>query len=101
MPAAWPRPRRCRPPPDAAPLPSAQASKDRAMSSTDQPPHDSHATGEAGSGEFLTFVLGEEEYGVDILRVQEIRSYDAVTRLPDAPDYIKGVINLRGIIVPV
>ena len=59
------------------------------------------ASGDADTGEFLTFVLGEEEYGVDILRVQEIRSYDAVTRLPDAPDYIKGVINLRGIIVPV
>ena len=59
------------------------------------------ANGDADTGEFLTFVLGEEEYGVDILRVQEIRSYDAVTRLPDAPDYIKGVINLRGIIVPV
>ena len=59
------------------------------------------AAGDDGTGEFLTFVLGEEEYGVDILRVQEIRSYDAVTRLPDAPDYIKGVINLRGIIVPV
>lgn len=61
--------------------------------------HASHA--DETTGEFLTFVLGEEEYGVDILRVQEIRSYDAVTRLPDAPDYIKGVINLRGIIVPV
>ncbi len=53
------------------------------------------------SKEFLTFALGEEEYGVDILKVQEIRGYDAVTRLPDAPDYIKGVINLRGTIVPV
>lgn len=51
--------------------------------------------------EFLTFALGSEEYGVDILKVQEIRGYDAVTRLPDAPDYIKGVINLRGVIVPV
>ncbi|QSX77587.1 chemotaxis protein CheW [Agrilutibacter solisilvae] len=51
--------------------------------------------------EFLTFALGEEEYGVDILKVKEIRGYDAVTRLPDAPDYIKGVINLRGTIVPV
>lgn len=51
--------------------------------------------------EFLTFALGDEEYGVDILKVQEIRGYDAVTRLPDAPDYIKGVINLRGTIVPV
>lgn len=53
------------------------------------------------AGEYLTFTLGEEHYGVDILKVQEIRGYDAVTRLPDAPDYIKGVINLRGTIVPV
>ncbi len=51
--------------------------------------------------EFLSFRLGGEEYGVDILKVQEIRSYDTVTRLPEAPDYIKGVINLRGTIVPV
>ncbi|UNK43934.1 chemotaxis protein CheW [Luteimonas sp. S4-F44] len=53
------------------------------------------------AGEYLTFTLGDEHYGVDILKVQEIRGYDAVTRLPDAPDYIKGVINLRGTIVPV
>ena len=51
--------------------------------------------------EFLTFTLGEEEFGVDILKVQEIRGYDTVTRIPDTPDYIKGVINLRGTIVPV
>ena len=51
--------------------------------------------------EYLTFALGEEEYGVEILKVQEIRGYDAVTRVPDAPEYIKGVINLRGTIVPV
>ena len=51
--------------------------------------------------EFLTFALGSEEYGVDILKVQEIRGYDSPTRLPDAPDYIKGVVNLRGVIVPV
>lgn len=55
----------------------------------------------ATAAEFLTFALGSEEYGVDILKVKEIRGYDAVTRLPDAPDYIKGVINLRGTIVPV
>ena len=55
----------------------------------------------SAAGEFLTFTLGQEEYGVDILKVQEIRGYDTVTRLPDAPDYIKGVINLRGTIVPV
>jgi purine-binding chemotaxis protein CheW len=51
--------------------------------------------------EFLTFTLGDEEYGVDILKVQEIRGYDTVTKIPDAPDFIKGVINLRGTIVPV
>ena len=51
--------------------------------------------------EYLTFTLADEEYGVDILKVQEIRGYDAVTRLPDAPDFIKGVVNLRGTIVPV
>ncbi|MGN6224550.1 chemotaxis protein CheW [Pseudoxanthomonas sp.] len=53
------------------------------------------------AAEFLSFALGDEQYGVDILKVQEIRGYDAVTRLPDAPEYIKGVINLRGTIVPV
>jgi purine-binding chemotaxis protein CheW len=51
--------------------------------------------------EYLTFTLGAEEYGVDILKVQEIRGYEAVTRLPEAPDFIKGVINLRGLIAPV
>ncbi|HAI59596.1 MAG TPA: chemotaxis protein CheW [Xanthomonadaceae bacterium] len=51
--------------------------------------------------EFLAFKLGDEEYGVDILSVQEIRGYDTVTRVPEAPEYIKGVINLRGVIVPV
>ena len=53
------------------------------------------------SSEFLTFTLGTEEYGVDILKVQEIRGYGTVTRIPDAPEFIKGVINLRGTIVPV
>ncbi|HZX81477.1 MAG TPA: chemotaxis protein CheW [Lysobacter sp.] len=52
-------------------------------------------------GEYLTFTLGQEEYGVEILKVQEIRGYDSVTRLPGAPDFIKGAINLRGTIVPV
>jgi purine-binding chemotaxis protein CheW len=51
--------------------------------------------------EFLTFVLGQEEYCIDILKVQEIRGYDAVTRIANAPDFIKGVINLRGNIVPI
>ena len=51
--------------------------------------------------EFLAFKLGSEEYGIDILRVQEIRSYDKPTRIANAPDFIKGVINLRGMIVPI
>jgi len=53
------------------------------------------------SNEYLSFTLGDEHYGVDILNVQEIRGYDGVTRIPDAPECIKGVINLRGTIVPV
>lgn len=51
--------------------------------------------------EFLTFTLGQEEYAIDILKVQEIRGYDTVTRIANAPDFIKGVINLRGLIVPI
>lgn len=53
------------------------------------------------SREYLTFTLGDEEYGIDILNVQEIRGYDAVTKIANSPDYIKGVINMRGIIVPI
>ncbi|MCY7315381.1 MAG: chemotaxis protein CheW [Rubrivivax sp.] len=52
-------------------------------------------------GEFLTFRLGAEEYGIDILRVQEIRSYEPPTRIAKAPPFIKGVVNLRGVIVPI
>lgn len=54
-----------------------------------------------GAREYLTFTLGNEEYGMDILKVQEIRGYDAVTRIANTPDFIKGVINLRGVIVPI
>ena len=52
-------------------------------------------------GEFLIFRLAGEEYGIDILRVQEIRSYEPPTMIANAPDYIRGVVNLRGIIVPI
>ena len=51
--------------------------------------------------QYLTFLLGDEEYGVDILRVQEIRGWDSVTTIPNAPAFIKGVINLRGTIVSI
>ncbi len=51
--------------------------------------------------QYLSFVLGKEEYGVDILRVQEIRSWEPVSRVPNVPLYEKGVVNLRGAIVPI
>jgi purine-binding chemotaxis protein CheW len=51
--------------------------------------------------EFLAFKLGAEEYGIDILRVQEIRSYEEPTRIANAPEFVKGVVNLRGVIVPI
>jgi purine-binding chemotaxis protein CheW len=59
------------------------------------------AAGEQASNEYLTFTLGKEEYGIEILKVQEIRGYEAVTRIANAPEFIKGVVNLRGIIVPI
>ena len=51
--------------------------------------------------EFLAFKLGAEEYGIDLLRVQESRSYEQPTRMANAPAFVKGVINLRGVIVPI
>ncbi|HMN92836.1 MAG TPA: chemotaxis protein CheW [Hydrogenophaga sp.] len=59
------------------------------------------AVATAASAEYLSFRLGAEEYGIDILRVQEIRSYEEPTRIANAPSFIKGVVNLRGVIVPV
>lgn len=58
-------------------------------------------TSTSAAREYLTFRLDQEEYGIDILKVQEIRGYDAVTRLAKSPEFIKGVINLRGHIVPI
>lgn len=55
----------------------------------------------SGGREYLTFSLGQEEYAVDILKVQEIRGYDRVTHIANSPAFIKGVINLRGAIVPI
>ena len=61
-----------------------------------------HSTQDTKAGqEFLAFTMGQEEYGLDILKVQEIRGYEAVTTLANAPAHFKGVINLRGTIVPV
>ncbi|HMW24778.1 MAG TPA: chemotaxis protein CheW [Burkholderiaceae bacterium] len=64
------------------------------------------AAGKAGGahhlgGEFLTFRLGAEEYGIEILKVQEIRSYEPPTRIANSASFFKGVVNLRGVIVPI
>lgn len=56
---------------------------------------------EAGADQYLTFMLANEEYGVDILRVQEIRGWDGATAIPNAPDFVLGVVNLRGVVVPI
>lgn len=53
------------------------------------------------AAEYLAFTLGQEEYGIDIQKVSEIRSYENPTRIASAPEYVKGVINLRGLIVPI
>ena len=63
--------------------------------------HEAARAAAAVGGEFLTFRLGAEEYGIDILKVQEIRSYEPPTRIANAPPFIKGVVNLRGVIVPI
>jgi purine-binding chemotaxis protein CheW len=58
-------------------------------------------TAPLGAREYLTFRLDQEEYGIDILKVQEIRGYEPPTRIANAPAFIKGVVNLRGTIVPI
>ncbi|PZP27696.1 MAG: chemotaxis protein CheW [Roseateles depolymerans] len=76
------------------------------MSSTELVPSTGAPVQQATAGshdgrQFLTFRIGGEEYGLDILRVQEIRSYEAPTRVANAPAFVKGVVNLRGVIVPI
>jgi len=61
---------------------------------------DPRAAGESGT-QYLTFRVDAEEYALDILRVQEIRGYSAITAIPNAPPHVKGVINLRGTVIPV
>jgi len=62
---------------------------------------DTQAAEQAGGQEFLTFRLGGEEYAIEILKVREIRNWEDPTAIVNAPDFIKGVINLRGTIVPI
>lgn len=61
----------------------------------------SEETTASSAREYLTFRLHQEEYGIDILKVQEIRGYEPPTRIANAPEFIKGVVNLRGTIVPI
>ena len=63
--------------------------------------HPNETAAHRASAEYLTFRLGAEEYGIDILRVQEIRSFEQPTRIANAPPHLLGVVNLRGVIVPV
>lgn len=68
---------------------------------TEAPQPSSAQPAASAARQVLTFVLGEETYGVDILRVQEIRGWSAVTKIPQAPAHVLGVLNLRGSIVPI
>jgi len=58
-------------------------------------------TAKKDEAQVLSFILGNEEYGVDILRVQEIKGWERTTAIPNSPDYVMGVINLRGAVVPI
>ncbi len=71
------------------------------MSAEEVPVGGSARSTRSGSDQYLSFMLGAEEYGADIQRVQEIKCWDTVTRVPYSPNYVLGVINLRGSIVPV
>lgn len=85
--------------PIAAPAHAREPSATPTSTSRDASVSDRAAIGSVN--EFLTFRLGTEEYGIDILHVQEIRSYEDPTRIANAPGYILGVVNLRGVIVPI
>lgn len=63
--------------------------------------HSGVATGNVENREFLVFLLGGEEYAIDVLKVQEIRNYENITRIANTPSFIKGVTNLRGVIVSI
>jgi purine-binding chemotaxis protein CheW len=82
-----------RPAAPSAVAPAAPSNSTRSRSRTEAKPQPGR--------EYLSFRLGSEEYGIDILKVQEIRSYEAPTRIANAPAFLKGVINLRGVIVPI
>src|SRR5580704_2422579 len=59
------------------------------------------ANAETSSSQFISFAIGDDQYGVDIMAVREIKGWTAITHLPRQPDYVRGVLNLRGVIVPI
>ena len=71
------------------------------MNATQEQLNETSLQAEAGLDQYLTFMLADEEYGVDILQVQEIKGWDGVTPMPNMPEHILGVINLRGTVVPI
>jgi purine-binding chemotaxis protein CheW len=91
---------RLRPVPDVLPVSASTRPSDRFMS-IDTAPAAIGSNGARRSGKFLTFFLGGEEYGLEILKVHEIISMLPITRIPRSPDYIRGVINLRGKVIPI
>lgn len=62
---------------------------------------EAEAEAAAGLADFISFAIGQDQYGVDIMSVREIKEWSKVTRLPEQPDYVSGVLNLRGVMVPV
>lgn len=74
---------------------------EQALTTAGTEEHDNSLSADDASDQYLTFIMANEEYGVDILSVQEIRGWEAATPIPNSPDFVKGVINLRGTIVPI
>lgn len=72
-------------------------------SSAEQPPHGELTAEDAGgfSQQFLTFTINDEEYGVDIMTVREVKGWSETTRLPNTPAFMRGVLNLRGVVIPI
>jgi purine-binding chemotaxis protein CheW len=72
------------------------------LTSTMQPPADQRADlGNPETTELISFAIGEDQYGVDIMAVREIKGWSEITHLPKQPDYVRGVLNLRGVMVPI
>jgi purine-binding chemotaxis protein CheW len=64
-------------------------------------PSPASANANTSSSQFISFAIGDDQYGVDIMAVREIKGWTAITHLPRQPDYVRGVLNLRGVIVPI